>query len=212
MIFDLDDTLYPEMTFVRSGFRAVAEWGTSEFGLDADGSFHDLLDILNKEGRGKVFDIWLAGRNKKFVAKAVQVYRKHEPKIDLFPEAKKALRDLEVYPRYIVTDGNKNVQQSKVNALSLTQNFKKIYITHRYGLANAKPSVHCFSLIRHREACDWRDLIYIGDNPNKDFVNIKQKGARTIRVLTGVYKDLRLSKKLEADCSISSLSKLKEVL
>ena len=56
------------------------------------------------------------------------------------------------------------------------------------------------------EKCDPSNMIYIGDNPNKDFVNIKKLGIKTVRVLTGNYKNLKLSKKFEAEITIRNLN------
>ena len=33
IIFDLDDTLYPERAYVLSGFHAVAVWGKTHLGV-----------------------------------------------------------------------------------------------------------------------------------------------------------------------------------
>ena len=41
-------------------------------------------------------------------------------------------------------------------------------------------------------------MYYIGDNPKKDFVNLNPLDVTTIRVLTGEYKNLMVSKKFEA--------------
>ena len=36
----------------------------------------------------------------------------------------------------------------------------------------------------------WEELVYIGDNPAKDFVNLNGVGAKTIRVLIGMHADM----------------------
>ena len=56
------------------------------------------------------------------------------------------------------------------------------------------------------EKCNPNEIIYIGDNPNKDFINIKKIGIRTLRVLTGSFKDLSLSRDYEAEHKINNLS------
>ena len=55
-------------------------------------------------------------------------------------------------------------------------------------------------------------LVYIGDNPMKDFVNLKKEGFKTVRVLTGFYKNLRLESEFEADNLINSLDEIDEKL
>ncbi|WP_327460392.1 HAD family hydrolase [Sphingomonas sp.] len=211
LIFDLDDTLYVERTYVQSGFRAVAAWGERRFGWPAEQSYGSMLETLDREGRGAVFDEWLAAHGRRsatLVAEAVRTYRQHEPDIQLAPEAAELLRRYRRWPLYLVTDGHKLVQLRKVQALAIEPLFRKVFITHRYGIANAKPSTLCFERIRSRERCDWRDMVYIGDNPAKDFVNLRPLGMRTVRVLTGEHKNRPASESQEAEFRIASLTDL----
>jgi putative hydrolase of the HAD superfamily len=193
LIFDLDDTLYDEMSFVRSGFTAVSNWGYLQFGKDADESFHFMMEILERNGRGQVFDRWLdeclGRKSKSLTSKALSIYRTHKPIIKISDIIFRLLEGLSNYPLYIVTDGNKFVQNNKIKELQISKYFKKVYITHRYGVKNAKPSLYCFEKIMMRENCSWSELVYIGDNPAKDFLNLNLKGANTVRVLTGGHKD-----------------------
>ena len=112
----------------------------------------------------------------------------------------------------MVTDGNKNVQANKVKALNLDKWFKKIFITHRYGIKNSKPSLYCFEKIKSNERCNWEDLVYIGDNPSKDFVSLKKVNGKTIRVLTGNHATTFASKEYDSDYTINSLSELDSLL
>ena len=57
LIFDLDDTLYKEREFVKSGFKAVSRYLHFKFNLNEKKIFLQLLKILKKNGRGKIFDI-----------------------------------------------------------------------------------------------------------------------------------------------------------
>lgn len=215
LVFDLDDTLYDERTYVESGFRAVAAFGAAEFGWDAEASFKSLVTILNNDGRGKVFDVWLAehGRNSKYlVNRCLLEYRRHFPSIAMFPSATKLLEAVGAYPKYVVTDGNKLVQGRKVDALKISPLFLHVYVTHRYGIRNAKPSIFCFDLIRKREKCAWEDMVYIGDNPEKDFVGLNRTGAKTIRVLTGAHRNSVATQDYDAQITIPSLDSLLGVL
>jgi putative hydrolase of the HAD superfamily len=100
------------------------------------------------------------------------------------------------------------VQLRKVRALKIEKYFKKIFITHRYGIKNSKPSIHCFSLIKQAEGCSWNDMVYIGDNPAKDFVNLNNVGMHTIRVLTGSHANVVANFKYNAKISIPSFNDL----
>ncbi|RKQ72642.1 HAD family hydrolase [Oceanibaculum indicum] len=209
LVFDLDDTLYDESRFVESGFRAVARFGKQQFGWDEQDSLAQMLETLVREGRGAVFDRWLAahGRHgKALVATCVKTYRHHKPTLSLFPEAASLLPSLSAYPLYLVTDGHKIVQANKVEALGIAPLFRKCFITHRYGIRHAKPSPYCFELIRRREKADWRQIVYIADDPSKDFVGLNPLGAQTVRVLTGRHRHVTAKPGFEARHTIPDLS------
>jgi putative hydrolase of the HAD superfamily len=209
LVFDLDDTLYDESRFVESGFRAVARFGTQQFGWDEQESLAQMMGTLAREGRGAVFDRWLAAHGKHgkaLVAACVRTYRHHKPALSLFPAAASLLPKLSARPLYLVTDGHKIVQANKLEALGIAPLFRKCFITHRYGVRHAKPSPYCFELIRRREKADWRQIAYIADDPSKDFVGLNPLGAQTVRVLTGRHRHVAAKPGYEARHTIPDLS------
>lgn len=211
LVFDLDDTLYEEASFVKSGFETVSAYLHEAYGVDAESSFDFMMEDIRRNGRGRIFDNILKYYgifNKKNVLECLSVYRQHAPNIKLFPEADECLKRFGDQPLYVVTDGNKCVQERKLAALDLPGRVRFSFITHRYGLRNAKPSPGCFLKICQREKVDPCDVFYIGDDPHKDFVGINPLGFKTIRVLTGRFKYLKMPKKFEAHITIGSLSDL----
>jgi putative hydrolase of the HAD superfamily len=215
LVFDLDDTLYAERSFVESGFRSVAAMLEVSQGWERNSLFSQMMDILSREGRGAVFDELLKGKqrfSRDLVQRCLQAYRQHEPSITLFREAQQFLDASRNRRMYLVTDGNKSVQSKKVSALGIEKYFKKIFITHRYGLRHAKPSVYCFDLIRKMEQCDWSDMAYIGDNPAKDFVNLNPLGVTTIRIDTGEYRAVVAKPGYDAKIHIPGIHALSSVL
>jgi len=210
IVFDLDDTLYDEMSFVRSGLKAVSKYLEDHFEIPLVAS-QEFWEKRLVFGRVGILDDILQHFNlysKKNVRKCLSVYRAHKPEIQIYPEAESCLNRLSTYPKYIVTDGNKLVQHNKVLALDLYNKVKFVFITHRYGLKHAKPSPYCFYKICEREKVNPDQVIYIADNPNKDFVGLKPLGFKTIRVLKGLYKDLKKPPEFEADLNIRSLAEL----
>lgn len=211
IVFDLDDTLYDEMTFVRSGFKAVAAYLEEQKGIPAGQSYAEMIESLERDGRGKVFDAVLQNHgcfSKRLVGRCVAVYRAHKPDIKLLPDADYALEKLGgLYPLYIVTDGNKHVQWNKLKALGLADHpsIRRCFITRRFGIRREKPSPYCFGLICRAERVEPRDVFYVGDNPNKDFVGIKPLGYRTVRIRRGSYAGLRKSDEFEAEHEIDDL-------
>jgi putative hydrolase of the HAD superfamily len=214
LIFDLDDTLYPECSYVESGFRAVAEFLQTRRGWDASDSLCFMQEVLQREGRGAVFNRLLAhhGEHRRSaVHECIKAYRHHQPRIQLAHAARRLLDRL-APPLYLVTDGHKVVQNKKVQALGIEPLFAKVFITHRYGLLHSKPSTYCFERIRAREGCDWSDLVYVGDNPTKDFVNLTPLGVSTVRVLTGEHRAAVAEPGHEATYVIDNLDQLPDCL
>lgn len=210
IVFDLDDTLYNETTFVESGFKAVANFLFKTYAVSITDSYLFMIKHL-QQGRGKIFDDTLLHFgifSKKAVLRCITVYRSHVPQIHLYKDTIRCLKRLTDFPMYIVTDGNKIVQKNKLVALGLYQSVKFCFITHRYGVKNAKPSPHCFLKICERERVDPQKVVYIGDNPHKDFVNIKALGFKTVRIMRGHFKDVVKPAEFEAHFQIQLLDEV----
>ncbi|MGD1003088.1 MAG: HAD family hydrolase [Minisyncoccia bacterium] len=191
LIFDLDDTLYDENAFVKSGFKAVARYVSGVTGISEKKLYLRELRLLALYGRGKIFNTLLEEHSvltHKNVRKCLSIYRKHRPNIALYPGVRDLLKELSCYSRlYLVTEGNTLVQTAKIRALGIRHFFNKIYITNRYGPKAAKPALYCFEKIKRLEKCNWSDVVYIGDDPNKDFVALNRVGACTVRVHSGRF-------------------------
>lgn len=214
IVFDLDDTLYPDLTYVWSGFYVVACYLSPILQLSVEQIERELKEELIQK-RKEVFDRFLQKKNyysKKLVKQCLSIYRKHLPTIRLFPEAIACLDRFRHRPLYIVTDGNKLVQKRKFLALGLASKVKKCLCTYAYGLQHSKPSPYCFQKICEWENVSANQVIYIADNPYKDFVGIKPLGFHTIRLLQGPYRDIRLPHDFEAEKKILSLDELTEEL
>ena len=211
LVFDLDDTLYPELSYVHSGFRAVAAFLSPLLDVPAETLAAGMVAEEAELGRGQVFDNVLRqhGRwSKALVAACLRAYRQHQPTLALFSDAERCLARFAEWPLYLVTDGHKEVQARKVAALPLADRVRHAYLTNRYGRHHAKPNPHVFELICRREDVGAAEVIYVGDNVRKDFVGIKPLGFRTVRVLRGNYAHLTADAAHEADRSIHTLDEL----
>jgi putative hydrolase of the HAD superfamily len=215
IVFDLDDTLYDELSYILGGFRAVARYLSRMHHQDDEKIFKRLCDVKRKMGRGKVFDIVLDEigiKSNTAVKQCLAVYRAHKPKIALHQDADACLNRLKHLQLCIVTDGNKIVQQRKIRALRLGRRIAHSYITHQYGLRNAKPSPYCFLKICEQERVPPNAVIYVADNPLKDFVGIKPLGFKTIRILRGPYGATKVKPSYDAHVTIRSLNQITERL
>ncbi len=110
VVFDLDDTLYNEIEYVKSGFKEVSNYFSNKFKLDKNLIYDYMIQDLEKNGRGKIFDNMLENfkiYSKENIKKAIFIYRTHKPNIVLPQESIEVLRyynSLNI-PLYIVTDG-----------------------------------------------------------------------------------------------------------
>src|SRR3990172_10459975 len=88
VVFDLDDTLYPERDYVRGGFEAAAGWATAALGVERQAVFEELWGMFEAGVRGDTFDRWLARSG--FPAQAnreqmIASYRGHQPRLEPYP-------------------------------------------------------------------------------------------------------------------------------
>lgn len=186
IVFDLDDTLYPERDFVLSGFRAVAEWAESHLGLQRDRGYANLCTLYESGARGDTFNRWLVAHGQldaALPAQLVQVYRQHTPQLTPFAEAPVVLQRL--HGRYrlgLVSDGYLDVQRGKLAALGLTHYFDAIVFSDEWGRDAWKPSVLPFQAVLQRLAVSAAMAVYVADNPLKDFLGARQVGMFTVRI------------------------------
>jgi putative hydrolase of the HAD superfamily len=155
LVFDLDDTLYEELTFVYGGLKAAAEF-LSPIVKEPVGKIFQEFKKEEKVRREGVFDRFLSKRgiqNKRLVKQALSVYRNHTPDIALFPAVKRCLERYKHLPLYAVTDGNKVVQKRKFEALGLQKYLRHCFCTHAHGLHRKKPSSYCFEKILPPRTC-----------------------------------------------------------
>ena len=197
VVFDLDDTLYPEVDFVKSGFRAVAKH-LNDSGLIDAGSFYQMAWELFIGGtRGKIFNNALERLGVAFtpdqIVDLVSIYREHHPDISLFPDSLSLLKALKEYgcTLALVSDGPFQTQMNKIRALGLEACFDHLILTGAYGLDWGKPSPLAFLELMKKTGLEASKCVYVADNPSKDFLGPNRLGWFTIRVREkiGLYYD-----------------------
>lgn len=191
VIFDLDDTLFSELDFVASGFRAVAEWLETRVDRKRDvivEEFRELQRVSNE----MVFNRWLDAQSGDVasVSEMIDVYRSHTPVIETYPFVVPLLKSLRsCYRLGLVSDGYLQTQQNKWNALGLDSWFDAVVFSDEMGRENWKPSPVPFQrVLRLLDVVPARSA-YVGDNPKKDFVGARRAGMKSIRIRHkwGVY-------------------------
>lgn len=226
VIFDLDDTLTPEIQYVESGFRHVASVleeliisVRGEAVLTKEEIFTRLM-LLFRENNKRVFNRFFESYHLKFelmdVQALVEEYRGHEPDIFYYKEVKEVLLQLRKKNMKlgIITDGPAITQKKKLEALDAFQDFDKIIVTDELGRDYWKPNGKSFQLMARDLGVDYREMVYIGDNPEKDFYIQKIYPISTVRVEReeGVYKNSPYLEGVKEMYTIPSLDKLSELL
>jgi putative hydrolase of the HAD superfamily len=211
IVLDIDDTLYLERDYARSGFIAVDRWAHQELGTDDFGS--RAWAAFEAGARGKIFNDVLIACGKRpddaIVSAMVRCYRTHLPDIALASDARKALdRWHGAVLLAAVTDGPLPSQHAKARALALDRWIPQVVFTAALDEGMSKPHPAAFEMVQDRLGVSSGRCVYIADNPAKDFVAPKQLGWRTVRVrrLWGLHAEAASG--ADVDHEIVSLDQL----
>jgi putative hydrolase of the HAD superfamily len=184
-VIDLDDTVYLEREYVRSGFDAVGEYMDRAYGVV---DFAERCWRLFEVGhRGTTFDVVLADLHLgPDVREAlVDLYRQHAPRIRVLDDVRPALRRARVHgPVAVLTDGWPESQNAKIDALGLRELVDVVVITDALGGPTLrKPHRAGFDAVAACfPAVPASSFVYFGDNPAKDAVGATAAGWRFVRV------------------------------
>ena len=209
VVFDMDDTLYFERDYVKSGFRAVAVAVAERSEVSQEDAFALLWGHFEAGTRGTTFNELLARYPELGEAFAipdlVAIYREHMPTIDLLPEMERLMLELRTrhVPLGVITDGPYASQRAKADALALERYADAVILTDTWGEDFWKPHPKAFEEMSKSLGVSHEQLIYIGDNPSKDFHAPAQLGWQSVR--------LRLSEQLRFEHEHGEYRPTKEV-
>lgn len=172
IVFDLDDTLYNEMAYLKSAYSEIA------------------LEISPENWKALYAKMYSLFRSKEdvfgFVSSTYNVsktelleqYRTHVPKLKLFDGVLDFMHEIKAKEGKIgiITDGRKSTQRTKLKALGITDLIDKIVISEEIG--SEKPAIRNYKLIEEV----FKDCIYLymADNLRKDFISPNLLGWQTL--------------------------------
>lgn len=176
IVFDLDDTLYKEIDFLKSAYSEIAEnFGHPEMYafmlqryLDGDNAFKCSIEKYHLPVT---------------IEQLIEIYRTHKPNIALDDVVKTTLATIKAQGIILglMTDGYTVTQRNKIEALELHRWIADddILISGEFGYG--KPDEHCYRYFMDK----WKDstFCYVGDNLSKDFVTANKVGWTTICLL-----------------------------
>lgn len=176
IVFDLDDTLYSEKQYVKSGYKKIAEYLEDEIAekylwnyfLEGENAIDKYLKEVGRE---------------ELKSDCLNVYRNHIPQINLYRGVCDLIQKLKMKKIKIgiITDGRVEGQKNKIQALGLEELVDDIIITDELGgVQFRKPNDISFRIMQCRWKIPFEQMVYVGDNLMKDFQAPRQLGMKSI--------------------------------
>ena len=174
---DLDDTLYQEADYHASGLREVCTWIEALYGKSVTSRLTERQGQSERDVLGEISR--LADLPITVKDSLLWIYRLHTPAIALTDSTRAMMQDLEEQCNAvaILTDGRSVSQRKKLAALGLAH--LPTYISEEYG--SEKPDTLRFERIMRDFPA--HTYVYVGDNPQKDFVAPNALNWKTIGLI-----------------------------
>ncbi len=175
IVFDLDDTLYNEIDYLKSAYITLSKELEPQ-------NWEQLYTRLFSLYRNK-FDVFEFISNTYNIEKSELIlkYRNHKPNITPFEGVTDTFKKIKANKGKIgiITDGRKATQMRKIEALQISQYLDHIVISEEIGTEkpNEKNYISFLSNFPNSE------YYYIADNYKKDFITPKRLGWKTIALM-----------------------------
>lgn len=176
-VFDLDDTLYQEIDFLKSAYRFISKQIEGLLNI----SVYDEM-LKRYQQKENVFSWLLETYGPQLEgwesATLIRIYREHIPEIQVSEETKNFLETVKQkqIPAGLITDGRSVTQRNKLKALGVEALFCDIIISEEFG--SEKPDERNFRYFSDKYLD--REFYYFGDNTTKDFIAPKRLGWTTV--------------------------------
>ena len=193
VVFDLDDTLYDEVEYCRSGFHACANFLEETLeDLSSGEIFGVFWEQFCKGNHTQTFNGALEKLgipyNDDLIEELIKIYREHKPEIKLPQDSLAVLKKLrKKYTLALLTDGFLPAQRLKVTALKIEKFFSCIVYTEELGRNFWKPSPEGFEKILQTLDIQPENAVYIGDNEKKDFIAPNMLGFQTVQLIRDAH-------------------------
>jgi putative hydrolase of the HAD superfamily len=213
VVFDLDDTLYNEVDFLKSAFNSISLKISAQIQGNKTAICNDMLDFyLAKEN---VFELILKKYQCTYnINQLLNFYRTHKPELFLKQENIEILDYLKQKEMSLglLTDGRSIQQRSKIKAMNLEGYFTEIIISEEFG--SEKPNIKNYKYFE--KTFKEGEYFYIGDNLKKDFITPNKLGWTTICLLDNGFnihsQDFNLSQEYLPKHKINTLKEIKNII
>jgi putative hydrolase of the HAD superfamily len=183
VIFDLDDTLYPYIQHVHSGFAAVATYIDRTFRVPARDAYATLRVAREAGARGSEFQrlCEVHRLDQSIVPDLLREYAAHRPQLWLTHDAASVLSALRRngWRLGLLTNGDPAVQRQKVEVLGLAALLDHVVYASEHA-PGGKPAREPFIEVLRRLQVAAQDAVMVGDDPVNDVDGARAVGIRTI--------------------------------
>ena len=175
VVFDLDDTLYNEVQFLRSAYLEIA---TTLEPAQSKSLFARMISLYRS--KQDVFG-YLSSLYSYPKEQLITIYRNHTPDIEAFQGVLTTFKTIKQKKSKIgiITDGRSTTQRNKIEALGLKAYIDKLIISEETTFE--KPNQHNFKCIENFFPS--ATYYYIADNLRKDFIAPNALGWHTVGLI-----------------------------
>lgn len=219
IVFDLDDTLISELDYIKSGYNFLSKYLSEKLNIDQTTIYRTIFDLFDESRLNvfnRLFDKFEINYSEKDIQELVFLYRNHIPKIAFYEDVFPCVRKLseEGIKTGIITDGYTVAQRNKLDVIKAKSYFNEIIVTDELGREYWKPHPKAFELIKEKLNVEYDEMIYVGDNPEKDFYISHLLPIRTVRLIrpNGMYVQSNYLHNKKENVRIESLTDLVELI
>tara|TARA_Y100000591_G_C21789113_1_gene675549 strand:+ start:58 stop:717 length:660 start_codon:yes stop_codon:yes gene_type:complete len=183
IIFDLDDTLYYEVDFLKSAFSEISQIVSDEISVDSSSIYRKMIKA-HKKNINVFTSIKSRYQFSLSIEDLIQCYRNHVPLIYLDKKTEEVLYKLkdDNYRMGLLTDGRSVQQRNKIKSLKLDRFFKEYLISEEFG--SEKPCLDNYLFFSKHAFVECSQFYYVGDNIKKDFISPNSLGWTTICLMS----------------------------
>ncbi len=212
IVFDLDDTLYKEIDFLKSAYREIAAYVERVYNKQ------DIYEFMMTcyEGGKNSFECLLNYYSLPIdIELLLKMYRNHFPDIFLSDDTKFILQYFvdSGYILGLITDGREQTQLNKITALNLQQYipYENCIISEAFGFS--KPSLEAYLFFQNKYGEG--TYSYVGDNVSKDFIAPNRLNWRSFCLKDdgqNIHKQIFVEGFYKPKYVITSLGSLKDLI
>lgn len=219
VVFDLDDTLISENHYQKSAQDAVFLHLQNLTGISLEG-IKSRSKIAQKAPREQYFQTLLPElgltASSQMVSELIDIHRGHLPSISWYSDVLPTLEQLRLggFKLGIITDGYAVAQHQKLRAVKAAKHFDAIVVSDDLGREYWKPHQKTFLTIASKLDVKTDEMMYVGDNPEKDFFISSSLPITTVRIARGdsLKADRGYRKGIVEDYTVKNLLEVVELL